>query len=86
MRREVTWTEKSPDRTKREVSVRFFGGKLYWSERLSTEDRWNNELVPSEEDWRRLQEEVERRLQRGRARHEDLALVTSRAIGKQRKE
>jgi len=84
MRRDVTWTERLPDRIKREVSVSFFGGKLFWHERLSTEEKWNDGMVPTEDDWERLYEEVDKRVQRRRSTLEDLDIVRKRLIGVRR--
>jgi hypothetical protein len=84
MRREITWVEKLPDRVKREVRVHFYGGKLYWKERFSNEEGWNEEMEPSEEDWAQLEDEVRRRFQRRKARQEDLDVVLQRALGKKR--
>ncbi len=84
MRRDVTWNERLPDRTKREVSVKFFGGKLFWNERLSNDSPWSDEMTPSEEDWDRLRKEIENRMQRGRAKQEDLDAVLKRNVGARR--
>lgn len=84
MRREITWVEKLPERVKREVRVHFHGGKLYWKEKFSNEEGWNEEMVPSEEDWEQLLDEVQRRFQRRKARQEDLDLVMKRAVGVRR--
>jgi len=87
MRREVTWTEKLPDRTHREVRVHFHGGKTYWRERISAsrrarpDERWNTDCQPTEEDWDRLLQEVRDRYQRRTARQEDIDVVLSRATG-----
>ncbi len=84
MRREITWVEKLPDRVKREVRVYFHGGKTFWKARLSTEEEWDHDLVPSDEDWEQLEDEVRRRFQRKKASQEDLDLVLNRVIGKKR--
>jgi hypothetical protein len=84
MRREITWVEKRPDRVKREVRVHFHGGKLFWKESFSNEEGWNETMVPSEEDWAQLEDEVRRRFQRRKARQEDLDLVLNRIVGKKR--
>lgn len=84
MRREITWVEKLPDRVKREVRVHFHGGKLFWKEKFSDREGWNEAMVPSEEDWEQLHDEVQRRFQRRRARQEDLDLVLKRVVGTRR--
>lgn len=84
MRREITWVEKLPDRVKREVRVHFYGNKLFWRERLSTEETWNEAMEPSEEDWAQLLDEVQRRFQRRKARQEDLDAVLNRSMGVRR--
>lgn len=84
MKREITWVEKLPDRVKREVRVNFFGRQTFWRERFSTEDYWNNDMVPSEEDWTELEDQVRRRMQRWKARQEELDLVLNRVVGKKR--
>lgn len=90
MRREITWVDKLPDRSRREVRVQFYGGKLYWRERITATRRaregetWNEEVEPSEEDWERLLDEVKRRFQRRTARQEDLDLVEKRIVGAKR--
>lgn len=84
MRRDVTWSERLPNQSKREVSVSFFGGKLFWHERLGSRGEWNDAMSPTEEDWERLHEEVRKRVQRRRARQEDLDIVRKRLTGVRR--
>lgn len=90
MRREITWVEKLPDKTKREVRVHFYAGKTYWRERITAsrrardEENWNEDLKPSEADWEHLLDEVKRRYQRRTARQEDLDLVLKRIVGVKR--
>ena len=90
MRRDITWNERLPDRSHREVRVQFHGGKLFWRERISasrrarSDERWNHDFEPSEEDWEQLMEEVMRRFQRKSARQEDIDLVKKRIVGKRR--
>ena len=84
MKREITWVEKLPDRVKREVRVHFHGRQTFWKERFSTEEEWNHDMVPSEEDWVQLEDEVRRRMQRWKARQDELDLVLKRVVGKRR--
>ncbi len=84
MKREITWVEKLPDRVKREVRVHFYGRQTFWKERFSTSEFWNQEMVPSEEDWAELEAQVRRRMQRWKARQEELDLVLNRVVGKKR--
>lgn len=90
MRREITWIEKLPDRTKREVRVHFYAGKTFWRDRVTASRRaregetWNENVEPSEADWEHLLEEVKRRFQRRTARQEDIDLVLKRVVGEKR--
>ncbi|HLS27730.1 MAG TPA: hypothetical protein VK041_03715 [Opitutales bacterium] len=90
MRRDITWNERLPDRTHREVRVQFHGGKLFWRERISqsrrarSDETWQYDFEPSEEDWEQLLEEVMRRFQRRSARQEDIDLVKKRIVGTRR--
>jgi|GEM_PF-4606078 len=84
MRREITWVEKLPDRIKREVRVHFYGNKLFWKEKFSDKEDWDEEMEPSEEDWAQLLDEVQRRFQRRKARQEDLDAVLNRSVGVRR--
>ncbi|NDE85715.1 MAG: hypothetical protein EB056_06825 [Verrucomicrobia bacterium] len=68
MRRSIEWTEKAEgDRPKITYRVSKEQGSESWE---------TPKMLPSE-TWDRLVEEVEKRYQRRRARHEDVLLVRS---------
>ena len=41
-------------------------------------------MTPTEEDWERLEKEIKKRMQRGRAKQEDLDTVRRRLVGAKR--
>ena len=80
MRRSIEWTEKAEgDRPKTTYRVSLFAGEVRWQRKEQGSESWETPKMLSTESWDRLMEEVEKRYQRRRARHEDVLLVRSTA-------
>lgn len=76
MKRQIRWTERLPDHSKRDVRVTVHGGAVKWQFKRSDEEAWHYDTPPSEEDWDRLEDELARRARRGHLeRHRDLDCV-----------
>jgi hypothetical protein len=76
MKRDIEWTEKLEDGTKRIVRVNFFGdGKILWKFKSTGQERWDNHSAPSEEDWSILEGKVKGRHNRCRSTLIELELV-----------
>ena len=65
MRRQIRWTEKLPDGTKRDVRVAVSKREVKWQFKCSDAERWDYDSPPSRADWDRLEDAVARRGQRG---------------------
>ena len=78
MRRSIEWTEKAEgDRPKITYRVSLFAGEVRWQKKEQGSESWETPKMLPSETWDRLVEEVEKRYQRRRARHEDVLLVRS---------
>ena len=78
MRRSIEWTEKAEgDRPKIIYRVSLFAGEVRWQRKEHGSESWETPKMLPSEIWNRLVEEVEKRYQRRRARHEDVLLVRS---------
>ena len=76
MKRQIRWTERLPDRLKRDVRVTVHGTTIKWQFKRSNMDEWDYDTPPSEEEWDRLEEELIRRAKRGHIeRNRDLELA-----------
>jgi len=80
VRRSIEWTEKADsDRPKTTYRVSLFAGEVRWQRKEQGSESWEIPKMLASETWDRLVEEVEKRYQRRRARHEDVLLVRSTA-------
>lgn len=78
MRRSIEWTEKAEgDHPKTTYRVSLFAGEVRWQKKEHGAESWETPKMLSAGAWDRLVEEVEKRYQRRRARHEDVLLVRS---------
>jgi len=78
MRRSMEWTEKGDgDRPTTTYRVSLFSGVVHWQRKEKGAEKWKTPKLLPTDVWERLIEEVEKRYQRRRARHEDLLLVRS---------
>lgn len=76
MKRNIEWKEKTEDGVKRAIRVNFLGqGKIKWQFKLSNEERWDYGTPPSSNDWKTLEEKVDKLYQRNRCAFRDLELV-----------
>lgn len=75
MQRQVCWTERLEDRTKREIRVTVRGSAVKWQFKLSTAERWDYDTPPSAADWDNLLIRMENRYRRKNVPHEDRELV-----------
>jgi hypothetical protein len=83
MKKEIGWVEKTPE-GRVEISVKLFGGKVYWSRRLQGEDHWDDSMVPNDDQWEELLRLYRNRAQRGFGTQAELASVEKRAFGEVR--
>jgi hypothetical protein len=75
MKRDIEWTEKLDDGTKRTVRVTFYQGKIRWQFMRSDEGLWDYDTPPSPADWSALETKVDQLYHRRRVSYEDLELV-----------
>ena len=76
MKRQIRWTERLPDRVKRDTRVTVHGNTIKWQFKRSDDEGWDYNTPPTEEEWDRLEDELIRRAQRGHTeRNRDLELV-----------
>jgi hypothetical protein len=78
MRRSMEWTDKAEgDRPETTYRVSLFAGNVRWQRKEKYSETWETPKLLATEVWERLLEEVDKRYQRRRARHEDVLLVRS---------
>ena len=78
MRRSMEWTDKEEgDRPAMTYRVSLFSGVVHWQRKEKNAEKWETPKLLPTDVWERLVEEVEKRYQRRRARHEDVLLVRS---------
>ena len=65
MRRQIRWTHKLDDGTKREVRVSVHGRAIKWQFRRSDESKWDYDTPPTPVDWDTLEQRLLDRYQRG---------------------
>lgn len=75
MQRQVCWTERLEDRSKREIRVKVHNLKVKWQFKLSTAERWDYDTPPTPADWDNLLARMENRYCRRNVPVEDLELV-----------
>jgi hypothetical protein len=78
MRRSMEWTEKAEgDRPTTTYRVSLFSGVVHWQRKEKNAEKWETPILVPTDVGERLIEEVDKRYQRRRARHEDVLLVRS---------
>ncbi len=76
MKRDIEWKEKLKDGIKRTVRVKFPGaGKIKWQFKRSDEENWDYNSLANSEDWKTLEEKVDKLYHRRRAALRDWELV-----------
>jgi len=76
MKRNIEWKEKTEDGVKRTVRILFPGqGQVKWQFKRSDEERWDYDTPPSSEDWKNLEDKVDKLYQRNRCAFRDLELI-----------
>lgn len=76
MKRNIEWKEKLDNGTKLTVRVKFPGnGQVKWQFKRSDEDRWDYESPATFENWKTLEEKVDKLYQRNRCALRDRELV-----------
>ena len=72
----MEWKEKLEDGVMRIVRVKFPGqGIIKWQFKRSDEERWDYDTPPSSEDWKNLEDKVDKLYQRNRCAFRDLELI-----------
>lgn len=66
MKQKLSWTVRQEDRVKQETRVEISRGNIKWQFKRADEDRWDYDRVPSVSDWDKLEEEISRRVARGK--------------------
>jgi hypothetical protein len=78
MRRCMEWTDKAEgDRPETTYRVSLFSGVVRWQRKEKNAEKWETPKLLSTETWERLIDEVDKRYQRRRARHDDVLLIRS---------
>ena len=78
MRRCMEWTDKAEgDRPETTYRVSLFSGVVRWQRKEISAEKWETPKLLATETWERLIEEVDKRYQRRRARHDDVLLIRS---------
>ena len=78
MRRCMEWTDKADgDRPETTYLVSLFSGVVHWQRKEKNAEKWETPKLLATETWERLIEEVDKRYQRRRARHDDVLLIRS---------
>ena len=76
VKRNLEWTDRLEDGTKRKVRVSFPGkGKVRWQFQLSDREGWDYDSPPTPEDWENLEDTLEGLYRRRRAKYELLESV-----------
>ncbi len=79
MKHTTSWTDKLPDRIKRETRVHIAHHSLKWQFKRSDEERWDYDSTPTSEDWDKLEDILKRRAGRGKGGNILLAVQKMRA-------
>ena len=78
MRRCMEWTDKADgDRPEITYRVSLFSGVVHWQRKEKNAEKWETPKLLATETCERLIEEVDKRYQRRRARHDDVLLIRS---------
>ena len=76
MKRNIEWKEKTEDGVKRTVRVLFPGqGKVKWQFKRADEERWDYDMEPTPDDWKTLEDKVDKLYQRNRCAFRDRELI-----------
>lgn len=76
MKRDIEWNERQEDGVKRFTRVKFPGnGVIKWQFKRADEERWDYDTPPTAEDWKTLEEKVDKLYHRRRAALRDWELV-----------
>ena len=81
MRRPIGWVDKECADGRREVRVSFHADSLRWQFLPRGEKKWRDDLTPSPENWRELEEKLLGLKQRGHLFDREIALVRSQCAG-----
>jgi hypothetical protein len=83
MKKEIGWVEKTPE-GKREVTVKLFGGKVFWAWRMEGDEDWDEKVTPDPEQWETLERLYRNRLGRGTGTVAELDCIVARIQGQVR--
>ncbi len=76
MKRNIEWKEKTEEGVRRTVRILFPGqGQVKWQFKRADEERWDYDTPPTSEDWKTLEDKVEKLYQRNRCAFRDRELI-----------
>ncbi len=75
MRRPIGWVDRDCAEGRREVRVSFHADSLRWQFLPRGETKWRDDLAPSPDNWRELEDKLLELKQRGHLFDREIALV-----------